>query len=100
MAPQTGRTQVFGPRFDVTRNAVEQVAFGTGPHACIGPHLAKLEMTALFRVLATRVRRFHIAQEIRNVNNTLRGFKKLIVAVEHRANLTRLRSEFRRDEVG
>jgi cytochrome P450 len=69
-------------RFDVTRNAVEQLAFGTGPHACIGLHLAKLEMTAIFRALATRVKRFHIEQELRNVNNTLRGFKKLIVAVE------------------
>jgi cytochrome P450 len=69
-------------RFDVTRNAVDQVAFGTGPHACIGLHLAKLEMTAVFRALATRVKRFHIEQELRNVNNTLRGFKKLIVAVE------------------
>jgi cytochrome P450 len=69
-------------RFDVTRNAVEQLAFGTGPHACIGLHLAKLEMTAIFRALATRVKRFHIEHELRNVNNTLRGFKKLIVAVE------------------
>jgi len=69
-------------RFDVTRNAVDQVAFGTGQHACIGLHLAKLEMTAIFRALATRVKRFHIEQELRNVNNTLRGFKKLIVAVE------------------
>jgi cytochrome P450 len=69
-------------RFDVARDAVEQLAFGTGPHACIGLHLAKLEMTAIFRALATRVKRFHIEQEIRNVNNTLRGFKKLIVAVE------------------
>jgi cytochrome P450 len=70
-------------RFDVTRNAVDQVAFGTGPHACIGLHLAKLEMTAIFRALATRVKRFHIEEETRNVNNTLRGFKKLTVAVEH-----------------
>jgi cytochrome P450 len=69
-------------RFDVTRNAVDQVAFGTGPHACIGLHLAKLEMTAIFRALATRVKRFHIEEEARNVNNTLRGFKKLNVAVE------------------
>jgi cytochrome P450 len=70
-------------RFDVTRNAVDQVAFGSGPHACIGLHLAKLEMTAIFRALATRVKRFHIEEEVRNVNTTLRGFKKLIVAVEN-----------------
>jgi hypothetical protein len=40
-------------------------------------------MTAIFRALATRVKRFHIEEETRNVNNTLRGFKKLTVAVEH-----------------
>jgi cytochrome P450 len=64
------------------RNAVEQVAFGSGPHACIGLHLARLEMSAIFRALATRVERFHIEHEVRNVNNTLRGFKKLVVSVE------------------
>jgi cytochrome P450 len=69
-------------RFDVARNAVDQVAFGTGPHACTGLHLAKLEMTAIFRALATRVKCFHIEEEARNLNNTLRGFKKLIVSVE------------------
>jgi cytochrome P450 len=70
-------------RFDVLRNAAEQLAFGSGPHACIGLHLAKLEMTAIFSSLAARVGRFHIEEEVRNVNNTLRGFKKLIVNVEH-----------------
>jgi hypothetical protein len=40
-------------------------------------------MAAIFRALATRVRRFHIEREIRNLNNTLRGFKQLVIAVEH-----------------
>jgi cytochrome P450 len=35
-------------RFDVTRHAAEQVAFGSGPLACIGLHLARLEMNARF----------------------------------------------------
>jgi hypothetical protein len=40
-------------------------------------------MTAIFLALTRRVRRFQIDEEVRNVNNTLRGFKKLIVTVEH-----------------
>jgi hypothetical protein len=35
-----------------------------------------------FFALATKVKRFHIEQETRNLNNVLRGFSKLIVSVE------------------
>jgi cytochrome P450 len=68
--------------FDVTRTAAERLSFGSGPHACVGLHLAKLEMTAIFRALAGRVKRFYIEDEVRNVNNALRGFSKLVVSVE------------------
>src|SRR5260370_7321004 len=60
-------------KFDVTRNSPEQLAFGTGPHVCVGLHLARLEMVAIFRALAMRVKRFHIEEEARSVNNVLRG---------------------------
>jgi cytochrome P450 len=66
----------------VTRSSVEQLAFGSGPHMCVGQHLAKLEMAAIFRTLATRVKRFHIEEEVRNINNVLRGFSKLIISVK------------------
>ena len=49
---------------------------------CVGQHLAKLEMNAIFCALAARVKRLHIRQETRNLNNVLRGFSKLIVSVE------------------
>jgi cytochrome P450 len=68
--------------FDVMRGAADQMAFGSGPHMCVGLHLARLEMNAIFSALATRVKRFHIQQEVRNLNNVLRGFSKLIVSVE------------------
>jgi cytochrome P450 len=68
--------------FDVTRGSAEQIAFGSGPHMCVGLHLARLEMAAIFRALATRVRRFHIEEEVRSVNNVLRGFSRLLVSVE------------------
>jgi len=49
---------------------------------CVGQHLAKLEMNAIFCALAARVERFHIQQETRSLNNVLRGFSKLMVSVE------------------
>ncbi len=58
------------------------MAFGTGPHTCLGMNLAKLEMRALFIALARRVKRFHIEAEERALNNIPRGFSKLIVTIE------------------
>jgi len=67
-------------RFDVRRdNAGRHMAFGAGPHMCVGMSLAKLEMRALFVALARRVKRFHIEAEERVLNNPLRGFSKVNV---------------------
>jgi cytochrome P450 len=70
-------------RFDVRRdNAGRHMAFGAGPHMCLGMNLAKLEMRALFTALARKVKCFRVAEEERMLNNVLRGFSKLIVTVE------------------
>jgi len=42
--------------FDITRSPNPHVGFGgTGPHFCLGAHLARQEMAALFRELLTRI---------------------------------------------
>ena len=70
-------------RFDVRRdNAGRHMAFGAGPHMCLGMNLAKLEIRALFTALARKVKRIRIDEEERMLNNVLRGFRKLIVTVE------------------
>jgi cytochrome P450 len=68
-------------RFDVRRGANDQISFGAGPHACVGMHLARIEMRALFTALAGRVRRFEVVDEERALHNVLRGFNRLQVKV-------------------
>jgi len=68
-------------RFDIRRRPGDHLGFGAGPHACVGMNLARLEMQALFTALAKRVRRFTILEEEARLNNVLRGYKMLRVAV-------------------
>jgi cytochrome P450 len=42
--------------FDITRNPNPHVGFGGGgPHFCLGNHVARMQLRALFRELLTRV---------------------------------------------
>jgi cytochrome P450 len=68
-------------RFDVLRRPGDHLGFGVGPHACVGMNLARIEMLALFSALAKHVRRFTILEQEPVLNNVLRGFKTLRVAV-------------------
>ncbi len=43
-------------RFDITRsNAKRHLAFGAGPHICIGARLAKMQLRALLKEIVTRM---------------------------------------------
>lgn len=67
--------------FDITRKPSDQVAFGTGEHACAGMNLARLEMRTLLEFLIPKVSRFEVIASERVINNLLRGFSKLDVRV-------------------
>jgi cytochrome P450 len=50
--------------FDITRaNARKHIAFGTGPHVCIGAQLARLELKALLKQIVTRIPDYRISGE-------------------------------------
>jgi cytochrome P450 len=42
-------------RFDVMRSPNPHVAFGFGPHFCLGSHLARLELNVMFRAILKRL---------------------------------------------
>jgi cytochrome P450 len=46
-------------RFDVTRRDSRHLAFGFGPHFCLGAHLAELEAETALRALLERTRAIH-----------------------------------------
>jgi cytochrome P450 len=79
------RRFVAPDRFDLRRAELDHVGFGHGAHGCAGQGLARLEIHAIFRALAQRVRRFEISGAAeRAVNNVTRGFRRLPVSVERR----------------
>jgi cytochrome P450 len=56
-------------RFDITRETRGHVGFGHGVHACLGMHLARLEITCLFNALADRVSAFELNGPIKSALN-------------------------------
>jgi len=46
--------------FDYRRDGAPHLAFGSGPHFCLGSHLAKLELETFYDCMLSRVRRFRI----------------------------------------
>jgi cytochrome P450 len=46
---------------DLARTPNEHIAFGTGPHGCLGQHIARMEIDAILREVLTRMDGLEIA---------------------------------------
>jgi cytochrome P450 len=69
-------------RFDVTRNPVDHLAFGSGPHNCAGQALARLEAKALLVALVGRVARLEPAgAPARRIGPVTRALERLPLRV-------------------
>ncbi|RZQ61325.1 cytochrome P450 [Amycolatopsis suaedae] len=70
-------------RFDIGRRAERHVAFGFGPHKCIGQHLAKLELRVVLETLFRRIPSLSLALPVGElefkVNHTIYGLHALPV---------------------
>jgi cytochrome P450 len=64
-------------RFDVHRPRNAHVGWGNGPHACVGIHLAKLELRMLLEAMVPRVSQVIAGNPTRFRNNTLQGIAQM-----------------------
>jgi cytochrome P450 len=70
-------------RFDITRSPNDHVSFGFGPHFCLGAHLARLQMRAIFRhLLDLDIER--AGDPVRLASNFQNGLKHLPVRLRRR----------------
>lgn len=65
-------------RFIIERPQTQNLGFGFGPHNCAGQGLARMELSAVFAALASRIARFELwAAPTRALNNIARSFRAL-----------------------
>jgi hypothetical protein len=82
-ANRDSRRWVSPDTFDIERNASGHVGFGAGIHACVGQMIARLEAETLLRELLRRVEAIEpTGDPVPRLNNTLRGWQSLPVAVK------------------
>ena len=64
--------------FRIDRKPNRHLAFGTGPHVCLGQYLARFELQSFFRELLNRVEQIELAGEPRFVEGSFVGGVKYL----------------------
>ncbi len=68
--------------FDISRKLTGHVGFGHGVHACLGMHLARLEISSLLQVLAEKVKQFEIIGPIHTgLNSSIHALASVPVRI-------------------
>lgn len=79
-ANRDDRKYAAADRFDAGRDAADHLGWGHGVHACVGVHLARLEMQAILTALLDRVEQIEATgQPERLVSTTFRALRHLPV---------------------
>jgi cholest-4-en-3-one 26-monooxygenase len=77
-ANRDGKAFTGPQRFDIRRDPNHHLAFGFGPHFCLGANLARIELRALLDVMAPRITALELTGPIRRVRSSfLNGLKTL-----------------------
>lgn len=69
-------------RFDVTRDARDHLAWGTGAHMCAGMHLARLELEVMLEALVEAGVTLEAGEPTMGVNRGLYGFTALPLRID------------------
>ena len=62
--------------FRIDRPPVQQLVFGFGPHRCMGVHVARAELSAMFGLLIDRMEWFEQSGPVERLNSTINGAVK------------------------
>jgi cholest-4-en-3-one 26-monooxygenase len=62
--------------FRVDRAPVQQLVFGFGPHLCMGAHVARAELQAMFGLLIDRMEWFEQSGPVERLNSSVNGAVK------------------------
>ncbi len=68
--------------FDLTRDARDHLAWGTGPHMCAGMHMAKIEMEVMLEALVEAGVTLEAGEPVMGTNAGLYGFGEIPFRVD------------------